>query len=170
MDKPSPRSTPAPALSPQSPTGGSEEGGASDNRESVVDLTATANDGADQQSVMSSRPTKAMMDTEITEITRAPVPPAPAGGIPSTSWKAGELQILTLGDYRLIKKLGEGAMGAVYKAQDISSGQEVALKVMFPHLVNNPKAVERFDREAQIMGLLDHPHLIEAYAVGEDQG
>src|SRR5262245_4587078 len=52
-----------------------------------------------------------------------------------------------LGDFRLIKKVGEGAMGAVYKAHQSGFERQVALKVLFKHIAANPKLVERLYRE-----------------------
>lgn len=84
--------------------------------------------------------------------------------------KPTEKEVNTLGDFELLKKLGEGAMGAVYKAHQISFDRDVALKVLFPHVANNPKLVERLHREAHAMFALDHPNIIESYAVDEAQG
>lgn len=79
--------------------------------------------------------------------------------------------LLQLGDFQLIKKLGEGAMGAVYKAKQVSfNNRVVALKVLFPHVSKIPKLVERLRREGQVMGQLDHRNIIQAYAVGEAEG
>lgn len=75
-----------------------------------------------------------------------------------------------LGDFQILKKIGEGAMGAVYKARQISYNREVALKVLFPHVANNPKLVERLYREGQVMNQLEHPNIVHAYAQDEDQG
>jgi serine/threonine protein kinase len=75
-----------------------------------------------------------------------------------------------IGDFRLLAKLGEGAMGAVYKAYQISFKREVALKVLFPHVANNEKLVKRLTREAHAMFRLDHPNIVHAYAVDEDKG
>ncbi len=77
---------------------------------------------------------------------------------------------VTLGDFELARKLGEGAMGVVYYARQISFDRPVALKVLFPHVARNPKLVERLYREARAMAQLDHPGIVQAYAVGEDQG
>jgi serine/threonine-protein kinase len=71
--------------------------------------------------------------------------------------------VLRIGDYRLIRKIGEGAMGAVYKAEQISRKRFVAIKVLFPHIANNKKLVDRMHREGRIMGLLGHPNIVEAY-------
>jgi serine/threonine protein kinase len=84
--------------------------------------------------------------------------------------EATDNEITVLGDFELLKKLGEGAMGEVWKARQISFDREVALKVLFPHVANNPKLVERLTREGRAMGLLDHPNIIVAYDVGEAEG
>ena len=76
---------------------------------------------------------------------------------------------LGLGDFELLQKIGEGAMGAVYKARQISFDRVVALKVLFRHVAKNPKLVERLHREARAMAELDHPNIVQAYAVGEDE-
>lgn len=81
-----------------------------------------------------------------------------------------EQKITALGDFRLLKKLGEGGMGAVYKAHQISLDREVAIKVLSKHLAANPDFVERFQREARIMAKLDHPNILRCYNVGEEHG
>jgi eukaryotic-like serine/threonine-protein kinase len=78
--------------------------------------------------------------------------------------------VVALGDFKLIRKLGEGAMGAVYKARQTSFERIVALKILFPHVANNPKLVERLYREGRVMSELDHPNIVTAYAVGEAEG
>jgi serine/threonine-protein kinase len=74
------------------------------------------------------------------------------------------------GDYQLVKKLGEGAMGAVYRARQISFDRDVAIKILFPHIAKIPKLVERLHREARAMALLDHPNIVQAYAIGDEGG
>jgi serine/threonine protein kinase len=83
---------------------------------------------------------------------------------------AKEQKISSLGDFRLLKKLGEGGMGAVYKAHQVSLDRDVAVKVLFKHLASNPDFVERFQREARIMAKLDHPNILRCYNVGEEHG
>src|ERR1043165_7363189 len=70
-------------------------------------------------------------------------------------------EMRSLGDFQLIRKLGEGAMGAVYKAIQVSFNRTVALKVLFPHIASNPKLVERLRREGRVMGQLDHPNIVQ---------
>jgi serine/threonine-protein kinase len=71
----------------------------------------------------------------------------------------------SFGDFELIKKLGEGAMGEVWQARQISFDRLVALKVLFPHVAKNNKLVRRLEREGQVLGKLEHPNIVEAYAV-----
>ena len=78
--------------------------------------------------------------------------------------------IRTLGDYRLLSKLGGGGMGLVYRAWQLSLGREVAIKVLRPELVASLKAVERFKREAKVSARLQHPNIVSVYAMGIEGG
>jgi serine/threonine protein kinase len=75
-----------------------------------------------------------------------------------------------LGDYVLLKKLGAGAMGVVYKARQLSANRSVALKVLFKHIADNHKLVERFHREARVSADLEHPNIVRGLGVGEEYG
>ena len=75
-----------------------------------------------------------------------------------------------LGEYVLESKLGEGGMGAVYKARDEHLGRIVALKVMSKSVANNPEFVERFKREVKAAGQLNHVHIVAAFGAGEADG
>jgi serine/threonine-protein kinase len=76
-----------------------------------------------------------------------------------------------LGDFEIIKKLGEGAMGAVFLArQPTYENRLVALKVLFPHVASNEKLVNRLQREAEVMFDLDHPNIVKSLAVDEFSG
>jgi serine/threonine-protein kinase len=83
---------------------------------------------------------------------------------------AGNQAINQIGDYRLIRKLGEGGMGAVYKARQLSMDRDVALKILPKHLARNATYVERFYREARASAKLDHPNVVRGIAVGEEMG
>jgi serine/threonine-protein kinase len=69
--------------------------------------------------------------------------------------------------YRLIDLLGEGGMGAVYKAEHIRMGKALALKILRGEFASDPGAVERFRSEAQIVSRLSHPHTIAVFDFGE---
>lgn len=71
------------------------------------------------------------------------------------------------GRYRIIRKIAEGGMGAVYLAEDQSLGRRVALKI--PHFTEDPKNIllQRFLNEARIAAKVEHPNLCKIYDVGE---
>ena len=75
-----------------------------------------------------------------------------------------------LGDFRLEKKLGQGGMGAVYLAHQISLDRKCALKVLSKDLGAKPDFVERFKREARAGAKIDHPNVVRCFAVGEARG
>jgi serine/threonine protein kinase len=76
-----------------------------------------------------------------------------------------------LGKYRVVGHIASGAMGAVYRAQDPDSGQEVALKVLLPELIaGKPAALERFRREAQLGQRLRHENIVSLYKFDEHGG
>lgn len=75
-----------------------------------------------------------------------------------------------IGPYRLGRKLGEGGMGVVYFAEDTRLERKVAVKLLRPEWEKEPKAVERFHREARITALLQHPHICAVYESGECEG
>ena len=72
--------------------------------------------------------------------------------------------------YVVEKKIGEGGMATVFLATDVQAKRKVALKVMLPHLANNPEFTERFLREAKATLGLKHPHIVELFAYGQDSG
>ncbi len=72
-----------------------------------------------------------------------------------------------MGEYRFLRKLGEGGMGSVYQAVHTRLGKIVAIKVLPVNQGSNPLAISRFEREMKAIGSLDHPHLIRAFDAGE---
>jgi eukaryotic-like serine/threonine-protein kinase len=68
--------------------------------------------------------------------------------------------------YLLEAQLGTGGMGAVYRAQRLMIGDEVAVKVMHPRQVNDPRAIARFRREAQVVTRLHHSGVATVYDFG----
>ncbi|HYG73448.1 MAG TPA: protein kinase, partial [Planctomycetota bacterium] len=78
--------------------------------------------------------------------------------------------IKQLGNYKLIKKLGEGGMGAVYLAEDTIAERKVALKVLPRKLAGEGEFLTRFRREAKAAGKLNHVNIVTAFSVGEEMG
>ncbi len=74
------------------------------------------------------------------------------------------------GDYRVLAKLGQGGMGAVYKAVHTRLGKVVAVKVLPAGRVADPRAVARFHREMEAVGALEHPNLVRALDAREEAG
>jgi serine/threonine-protein kinase len=89
----------------------------------------------------------------------------PGAGEGSTS---GALVHRVIADrYRLIALVGEGGMGAVYKAEHIRMGKALALKILRGDFAREPGAVDRFLAEARIVSRLSHPHTIAVFDFGE---
>src|SRR5215207_8413726 len=81
---------------------------------------------------------------------------------------AGET--LGQGEYRLVARLGSGGMGVVYEAEQASLGRRVAVKVLWPHLTQEPGLTARFNREARIAARLEHPNILPVYGFGQEAG
>ncbi len=91
----------------------------------------------------------------------APLPRSPADPLGSLSG-----QILD-GRYRVGRRLGEGGMSYVYRAEELDTGRAVAVKILIPRLSRDPASVERLRREATIAMRLDHPNVCPILRMGE---
>jgi serine/threonine protein kinase/Tol biopolymer transport system component len=75
-----------------------------------------------------------------------------------------------LGPYRIVSLLGEGGMGAVYRAKDTRLGRDVAVKILTALTLSDQERVQRFEQEARATGMLNHPNLLTIYDVGNEGG
>jgi WD40 repeat protein/predicted Ser/Thr protein kinase len=89
---------------------------------------------------------------------------------PAVDEPVEDLLSRTFGDYRLIKRIGQGGMGVVYKAQQTSLGRTVALKMLPFGPFTRDDFVKRFHTEAQAAAKLQHPNIVAIYEVGEREG
>jgi two-component system, LytTR family, response regulator len=72
--------------------------------------------------------------------------------------------------YRVVSRLGEGGMGAVYLADDTRLGRRVALKVLPANVAADPERMHRFVQEAKLASALTHPNVAYIYELGESSG
>jgi eukaryotic-like serine/threonine-protein kinase len=95
--------------------------------------------------------------------------PASSSRIPGTQGSAAVLQIGDLlgARYEILQLLGEGGMGAVYKAADRALDRFVALKVIRPELASNPSILARFKQELLLAHQVTHRNVIRIYDLGE---
>ena len=75
-----------------------------------------------------------------------------------------------IGHYRVIEKIGSGAMGEVFRARDERLGRDVALKLIRPASSANPDHLRRFELEARAAAALNHPNIVAIYDVGVNEG
>jgi eukaryotic-like serine/threonine-protein kinase len=94
------------------------------------------------------------------DATQPEVPAAPPADLSGKSFD----------DYRIIRRLGQGGMGAVYLADQVSLKRRVALKFLRPELSANPLSLKRFRAEAEAVARINHANIVQVYAIGETDG
>ena len=75
-----------------------------------------------------------------------------------------------LGPYEILSPLGAGGMGEVYRARDTKLKREVALKVLPAAVATDPERLARFQREAEVLAALNHPHIAALYGLEDADG
>ena len=99
--------------------------------------------------------------------TSAPPPKPKRKGSPAPD---RDLTGMLLGDFRVERLIGRGGMGEVYLAKQISLNRSVALKVLLPEWLSRPTYKSRFEIEATAVARLNHPNIVQVYALGEQDG
>jgi len=89
---------------------------------------------------------------------------------PKTNLQSSDYAGMTFGDYRLLYKIGQGGMGDVYKAKQISLGRTVAIKLLSNARLTSPQARKRFLREGATIAKLSHPYIVPIFDAGEKDG
>jgi len=82
----------------------------------------------------------------------------------------GKKKVSRIGDFQILRKLGQGGMGEVFLAKQISLDRTVAVKTLSKELSKREISVKRFLREARAMARIDHPNAVRVYAVDSSQG
>jgi serine/threonine protein kinase len=105
---------------------------------------------------------------------------APGGSSSSSKGSAGKdmgggeakkpKKVTQVGDFRIEKKLGQGGMGTVFLATQVSLDRKVALKTLSPEFAKKEDFVKRFLREARSMARLQHPNVVQVYAADSASG
>jgi eukaryotic-like serine/threonine-protein kinase len=75
-----------------------------------------------------------------------------------------------IGAYTVVRRLGVGGAGEVWRARDERLGRDVAIKVLLPHFSSDAERLRRFADEARAAGALNHPNILTVYDVGEHRG
>ena len=75
-----------------------------------------------------------------------------------------------LGDFRLLRQIGQGGMGVVYEAVQTSAARHVAVKILPFASLWSERALERFRKEVRIAAMLEHPHIVPIFTFGCERG
>src|SRR6516225_5019828 len=102
-------------------------------------------------------------------------PTHPVTAVPLAGNSAGDSlsQDLTgqeLGDFHILRRLGEGGMGQVYLSEQRSLKRPIALKILKADLASSPTALKRFKAEAEAVARATHPNIVQVYAIGDADG
>src|SRR5215472_16325111 len=77
---------------------------------------------------------------------------------------------MTIAQYTIVSKIGEGGMGEVWRARDTRLAREVAIKILPAKLSNDQDRLKRFEQEARATSALNHPNILTVYDVGTHEG
>jgi serine/threonine protein kinase len=113
-----------------------------------------------------SLPTKPVTPSVTDSITIATTSLRKKTGKPRTRPTVSPDLVNLLSGYEIVKRLGQGGMGTVYKARDLIGGRWVAVKLLAPFLASDEEYVKRFFQEARNLQKLNHPNIVAAYDAG----
>jgi serine/threonine-protein kinase len=97
-------------------------------------------------------------------------PPLASGASPTLAAAAMRQPLHAVPGYELLRRLGQGGMGIVYLARQVSTGQQCALKVIVPASAANERSMRLFLREISVLSQLDHPHIVRFQAMDMAHG
>src|SRR5947199_6748975 len=103
----------------------------------------------------------------VTQPAPPPPPDPPAGGTPATG---PDLTGRALGGYQVLRRLGQGGMGQVYLAEQLSLKRKVALKILRADVASSPTSLQRFKAEAEAVARATHANIVQVYEFGECDG
>jgi serine/threonine-protein kinase len=92
------------------------------------------------------------------------------GSSPPLAGPAPDLTGKTLGDFQILRRLGEGGMGQVYLSEQRSLKRPIALKILKADVAANPTSLQRFKAEAEAVARATHANIVQVYAIGETDG
>jgi serine/threonine protein kinase len=96
--------------------------------------------------------------------------PTLTGDFPASPAGIAAAPTVSVADYRLLGPLGKRGMGAVWEAEQATSGRRVALKLLSKRLPRTPETIERFLREGQLAASVSHPRSTFVFGAGEHEG
>ncbi|MGH2690572.1 MAG: serine/threonine-protein kinase, partial [Actinomycetota bacterium] len=94
----------------------------------------------------------------------------PPSAPPSARPPVHDLTGTRLGEFRLLRRLGQGGMAEVYLAEQVSLGRNVAVKLLRHDLVADDVHLRRFEQEAKAAGGLNHPNIVQVFLIGQQDG
>jgi tRNA A-37 threonylcarbamoyl transferase component Bud32 len=97
-----------------------------------------------------------------------PTPPAEEP-VPGPA-RADDLTGRLLGDFQLVRRIGQGGMGQVYLARQVSLNRQVAVKILRTDLAANETSLRRFEQEAKAVAAVTHANIVQVYSIGQADG
>lgn len=110
----------------------------------------------------------------VPRVTATPGIPSPSGAVAAIpkSPSTGDDRVvgMTLGAFRIVRKLGDGRWGGVYEAVQTTMGRTVAIDILAPHLQQDPEEKKKFISSASAKANVQHPLILSVYEAGEIEG